>query len=516
MRLLIGLLAAVLWMVPRAPAAELSEEPIIQAPLDGPSAAAQFQTPQLALPADAAGLAPTLPILASPQSPASAELPQAQPQAGQDPIAAAQAVPARAGALPPAQAALARLGSAKAPGSAASWTFDAQLPAQGSDPVLADLSATPAAPARLAPASRVGRLRGFMAGPPGSFERRVKDAFALGVLAGIAAPFVLHARPWGFLPMHVAFGIAFWAGLWAAASLALKLPRLSGLKTAVLGRRARAAVLAGVLAAGLGAAYAPQFFHGPMVKAAASATRFVHNGRLVGPAFSQETMRFMSANAEGRGILDELKDVAGRPRLPSFFIVDQADSDAEETDAVYIEKYDAIFIPAARLADRGWTPAQFLASPDLQRRYADSIQPTLAHELVHAAQGRRSLFSASHFSESYEVEAEAFLRQHYFIHAMLEADPARKDIDSADLADYETALDSLDAYLGQSLSADYYQSHGAHINYPPYARLLARARAEWPRHRAEGYELLARRYATVPVLARRYQREAERAQAEIR
>ncbi|MBI3298406.1 MAG: hypothetical protein HYZ75_09605, partial [Elusimicrobia bacterium] len=223
-------------------------------------------------------------------------------------------------------------------------------------------------------------------------------------------------------------------------------------------------------------------------------------------AFTDEVRLLMEANPVGRDVLEGLRDRGGVVRIPAMLMM----VEDEGVGAHYQAMLDHVSIPFDSVKDHGWTMEEFMASPDKQRQLAREYRATLSHELRHAMQYRRSILSPGVIlGRAIEFEWEAYLTDHDFVHAELLADP-QADIGS-EVWGYEAFLDSFDGRLKDIENSGIYK-HDSRIDAPFFNDMIARRRADWPRHAAEGYLLLAQRS---PARATYYLGKAAAAEAGI-
>lgn len=232
-----------------------------------------------------------------------------------------------------------------------------------------------------------------------------------------------------------------------------------------------------------------------------------HTQVVRGDAMAREVVADLSANPVGRRILDDLRDRFGRVRLPEFYVSNQTTS-----IAAYRSVPNGVFLSRSEILGNGWTIERFLSDPALQRRYIRDNQALLAHELTHAGQARRSPLEPGQFGMPVEYEYEAYLNEHLYTHAMLQADPGRVDLDG-ELGSYQAWIErDLDSSLRVT---DFAYPDDEHVRSPRLEALLARARRDWPAHQMEGHLLLARRFAFIPAVAREHLEAARRIAAEM-
>ncbi|MBI5596197.1 MAG: hypothetical protein HY928_08940, partial [Elusimicrobia bacterium] len=347
---------------------------------------------------------------------------------------------------------------------------------------------------RRAAARRAGRL-------PAKKSRVYDWAILTGMLGAVAAPWLWGAIPVeAVLPTMVAASVALVVTMTAVGAVRRAARLVSWLARVVsrrgppepkparrLSRLAKAFVIGGAVIAGATFGTIPYVASQPMQEAAYQVAQPEISMRLAGPAIQEEIAALMGANPVGRAILKDLEDAGGRTHIPPVFVaVEEAGVGAH-----YLALFDHIVIPLQNIKDHGWTLEDFLKSPDKQREIAREMAPTLAHELKHAAQARRSVFFPGKFKQAIETEHEAYIAGHMFIHARLMADPAAP-LSGDDLYDYEEFLDGFDAYLKDVAENEIYSDNIA-LDAPYYEALFARHRADWPKHAAEGYRLLAKR-----------------------
>lgn len=338
------------------------------------------------------------------------------------------------------------------------------------------------------------------------FKKKVPTAY-LSVQNGIAYVALLGGfavAAWGVIPSLQVPYVAVTAGVLAVAALAgMDIVRgVYRLTRRLVGRPAPAPVaatrakrftafLAGA-ALGAGLVAAPlvyerpvvQVFHAVLDTQAAPAER-QHVRAIDGEAFSTETVAVLSANPVGRAILDGLRDRGGVLRMPTFYVSKQDGSLAAHTSLL-----DAVYIDQDQITAEGWTVEQFLKDPALQRAFVVKFQSTLAHELTHAVQGRRSPFVKAYWLPAMEHEYEAFVNELFYNHERLKLDPSI-DLD----ADYFTYLESL-ADLGAFLRGlDTLGSYkdNVHVDNAFWRAWREDLFARWPAHRVEAYHLLALR-----------------------
>jgi hypothetical protein len=167
---------------------------------------------------------------------------------------------------------------------------------------------------------------------------------------------------------------------------------------------------------------------------------------------------------------------------------------------------DSIFINNTQARESGINPKELSTTPALKLIFAAWVQSTLAHELTHSAQSRRSILEPGQFIATMEVEYEAYLREHFYIHEQLKVDP-KASILWGRLLNYEEILDGLDIYL-EDLKSHY---GNPKVNSPSYQRYAAAIRTSWQAHRVEGYLLLAKRHGDTPFLSKNYLEKAQAA-----
>ena len=214
-----------------------------------------------------------------------------------------------------------------------------------------------------------------------------------------------------------------------------------------------------------------------------------------GEAFSDETVKVLSANPVGRRILEDLRDRGGVLRMPTFYVSKQDGSLAAHTSLL-----DAVYIDQDQITAEGWTVEQFLKDPALQRQFIAKFQSTLAHELTHAVQGRRNPFVKDYWLPAMEHEYEAFVNEHFYTHERLKADPS-VELEGEDQYAYLEMLADLGAYLRGLDTLGSYEDN-VHSPDARWEKWRAELFAGWPAHRAEAYRLLAlREYAAGHDLA---------------
>lgn len=205
-----------------------------------------------------------------------------------------------------------------------------------------------------------------------------------------------------------------------------------------------------------------------------------------GPAFARETESALSRNAAGRAILDGLRDRSGTLRLPRFYVVSDP-----SVYGRYDPTTDGVYLDAGQILEMGYTVERFLADPAVQAEAAAKLQSTLAHELTHAGQARRSPLEKGFFLPAMEDEYEAFVNELWYNHERLKADPSA-DLQPEELDAYHQALTDLAGYL-RALDGLGSYSENVHVDSARWRAWRAGLEARWPGVRAEGYRLLARR-----------------------
>jgi hypothetical protein len=207
------------------------------------------------------------------------------------------------------------------------------------------------------------------------------------------------------------------------------------------------------------------------------------------PGFERAAAQALAANPVGRSILDSLRDEDGRLELPDFYVSDQTRSSAWHEPGLY-----RVAIASSWLDRRGWSVESLSASPLLQGELAREIAPTLAHELVHSVQYRRSNLFRDPFSflrATLESEYEAELTEQLFIHEALRADPVRP-LAERYLVRYEEFLKDPERELRGLDRLPVYQDH-VRGDAAAFQSNLQRFESRLPRLQKEGYALLARR-----------------------
>jgi membrane protease YdiL (CAAX protease family) len=335
------------------------------------------------------------------------------------------------------------------------------------------------------------------------------------VYAGIAA--ALAPVVWGAAPAMMGFFLVgsmsvLVLAVTAGANLVRWLRRAAPPKPATWRRRLAAAALGVTL--GLGAGVAPQVATGPIAQtmyAFSDAVNHKHTDvRWVsGGVMQDETARVLGANPVGRSILERLHDRGGALRLPTFFLRSSGDDPGLEIVADHEGFTDGLYIGAGALKAHGWSAEEFLKRPDWQRQLVVENQVTLAHELTHAVQSRRSPFARETWMlNRIEAEYEAYATEILYTHEWLKADPAAKvDPDS-----YYEYLNALDHGLLETLKdhdSDYPQDH--HIDGPRWRAFRDQTAARWPALRVEGYMTMAARFVDHPRIAADYIRKARAA-----
>lgn len=321
-------------------------------------------------------------------------------------------------------------------------------------------------------------------------SQRFLSALGLGVMAAVSFPVIYSATPAlsliYTLPTALAATGAALVALYAAEKILRRFPLIAAPAGKPQGPPRRAlTTLALGSALGLALGAAPTLFNGPIVeKGFAVAAPKQELRRVRGGALKEEIIRELSRNPVGHGILEQLRDRGGTIRLPEFFVSAQKD----QWMAANLPTLDAVFIAKNEITSRGWTVDEFVKNPELQGRFAKEFRTTFAHELTHAVQVRRSLILPGAAMES---EYEAFLAQHFYVHALLMVDP-HAELSKYDLGEYLTALPDLEKYL-HSLDTHESYKNEEHVRTPDYDKYFAQVRAQWPEHAKEGYVLLARR-----------------------
>jgi hypothetical protein len=205
-----------------------------------------------------------------------------------------------------------------------------------------------------------------------------------------------------------------------------------------------------------------------------------------GSAVAEETASVLSGNAVGRAILDQLRDRGGVLRLPRFYVITKP-----EVLAQYSVITDAVYIAEDQITALGFTVEQFLADPAVQRRVVRELQSTIAHELTHTVQGRRSPLEKEYWQNAMQHEYEAFVNELWYNHERLKADPSAA-IQANDLYAYEESLADLAGYLRGLDSLGSYKDN-VQVDNARWRAWRADLEARWPAHRVEGYLLLAER-----------------------
>lgn len=331
-------------------------------------------------------------------------------------------------------------------------------------------------------------------------ETWLERGLLLGFPLALAVPILLKAAPVHTLIISAPITLTVSVVLFGSVTIYRLARFLLGRKRpAPRGPPRRMALAAAFgLALGLSLGTAPTIFHGPIVQAVENANSPGNETiRIKGTALRDQVLADLGANPVGRRILTELSFRSNGPHLPPFFIRVERDAVAS-----YNPFLNVIFLSKTEIKNHGWTIEQFLSDPEKQRQYARENQDLFAHELTHAAQARRSPFEPGQFVLTMQYEYEAYLNQHYYIHEQLKANP-----NAPDIGDYMIALDDIYRYL-HSLDSDTAYKRNMHIDSPRYREMMDRLHSEWPAHQIEGYALLARRYAKVPILVEQYRKKA--------
>jgi hypothetical protein len=208
------------------------------------------------------------------------------------------------------------------------------------------------------------------------------------------------------------------------------------------------------------------------------------------PGFERAAAETLAANPVGRGILDSLRDADGRLDLPQFYVSEQTGSSAWHEPG-----FHRIALAARWLERRGWSVEQLSASHRLQLELARAIAPTLAHELMHSVQYRRSSLFGAPFSPlraTLESEYEAELTEQLFIHESLRSDP-RRSLDQAYLTRYRAFLEDPQAELRAIDRLPLYGEH-VHGDRAMFEEKLKGVAARLPLLQKEGRTLLALRH----------------------
>ncbi len=334
-----------------------------------------------------------------------------------------------------------------------------------------------------------------------TFYSKVQDGIGYAALGGGVFVALWGAMPWAHLPILAAisgtlavgfvFAMDITRGFWLFGRALADKP--SPAPVPVSGAKKRLALLSGlILGAGMFSAAltfeAPliQRYHAIMDSYTEAAQR--ENVRAVrGDAFNDETVRILSENPVGRRILDDLRDRGGVLRLPHVFVSKSQGS----IMAVHNPVFNGIYIDEEQITDLGFTVEQFLNDPEVQRQVAGVLHSTMAHELTHAVQGRRSPLEREFYQQAMEHEYEAYVNELFYAHERLKADPSAHMTDD-DMSNYLSSLADLASYLRGIDERDAYQGN-IHVDNERWRAWHADLAARWPAHRVEGYHLLALR-----------------------
>jgi hypothetical protein len=336
------------------------------------------------------------------------------------------------------------------------------------------------------------------------------DTRALLFLGGASAAGALAAMfpwLWNAAPVHksldalaissIAFGAVLGTGIlvpsflsWLARKIRKQPPTGTGWYSRQ-GRRAKSGVLAAGLALGAIIGVAPDAFSYPiheMLRGSRAPKSY-----LVDRDFNTRLAAQLSRNPVGQALLNELRDRGGVVRMPRFVVKDLPRAHL----ATYGRYQDWINIPTKALQDRGWSVDGFLQDPTKWDILISEMSDIWVHELEHAVQYRRSLGFPGLFTVSVQYEYEAFLRSHFYAHAAMQSG---QRLPLAVVLDYAGWLDDLDRKLAWVDSA---YPRNARLDAPYFNDWLADLRASWPKHRGEGYLLVAQQ------LRERYPNAAE-------
>jgi hypothetical protein len=318
-------------------------------------------------------------------------------------------------------------------------------------------------------------------GPPTAptrLRRFFKTGVALGAVAAAASPAFYGAAP---ILNTVYVGVAtalVGAFVWAASQII----------GAATGRRKNLRGFWAGAVMGVAIAAGPIFFQDAIVPAVARVVMPERQVAKMPPAFADEVVAVMSKNAEGRRILEGLRDATGRLRLPALYL-----AKLDRASGLSLPLVDGVFFD--RMAPG--LDAELLDDEAL-KAYVRSHEENIAHELFHAVQFRRLIQPGQleHFPAQLlsvmtrELEYETYFHQNLYAHEMLKADPNAIMLSD----DYERFIDDLDVYLRTAV--DDSPTYGAfiHVDARRYREFREDARARMPQLRAQGYELLAKRY----------------------
>ena len=344
----------------------------------------------------------------------------------------------------------------------------------------------------------------------------LQTAFGRGLFAAAmtaaAAPVLISAAPAMKLAyaltaadlLVIAIIIPMTLGLWAWR-------KLRGPQTAAKPppRAKKLAVLALGAVLGLGVGLAPYQATGPVVERVSAhldqkkpAAERADARWISGGVVEEETIGVLSRNEIGRATLDALRDRLGVIRLPTFFISRQDDSYGEHENF-----YDGVYLTEDAVTGRGWTVAQFLKDPGLQRRLIREMDATVLHELTHAVQGRRAPWTPGYFKNTIEGEQEAFFQEMLYRVAELERDPAARNNGHDQWMPVDAAA-NMEKFL-KSVAA-MYDKNVVQGNDPHFNAYIAAQRARWPAFRVHIYQVLAAR-AHTPASAKLYMNKAKAA-----
>lgn len=379
----------------------------------------------------------------------------------------------------------------------------------------ADSGGVEAAPSQPeTPLTLAGNSPQFMPQPPPAPRKNApkpsrfpwfRAALTLGMAAAVIGPILSRAVPVDYLSFSglLPLGIIGFSSLNAGLRALLRVPR----KPPAIGTQsAKSALLALGLISGIAIGSSATIFKADIVERQSTAAE--HTQRL-SPAIAEEATRAISQSEEGRQLLEELKDVFGVLRTPTFFI-----SNLDRRLATYNSVTNAVTIDRNAVTGHGWTNEQFLKDAALQRQLINEIAPSMVHELRHNEQFKRSLTPSWFKSRvSMEIEYEAYTTQMIFAHQMLGIDP-HAGFSRGEMDYYESMIADYDGFLKKMDAHPAYAGIG-HIDTPYYRSYFAKIRAGMPQMSVEGYVLLAKRaLPDDPGKARSYlQKAQERAAA---
>lgn len=238
--------------------------------------------------------------------------------------------------------------------------------------------------------------------------------------------------------------------------------------------------------------------HGGQAAAANDLSLADRNLRALDGGMRGQVERVLSRTAQGRRLLDALRDRGGTVRLPTFY-----SARLDQASAMSLPPLDAVLIDEGTLSAAGFGD-EIYGDSKAQGRLAEALDVLLFHELYHAAQMRGSLPLSLDEALTLEMEYEAYIADRLYLHEKLKEDPHTPSVFQLD--GYERFLEDLDGFL---TDLDKSKTYERFIHRPSarFDAFLADVHARWPALRAEGFELLARRFEeSDPKLAARYRR----------